>query len=58
MATKNNRFWIKIIGVEREIQIESIMTLDVILERLLLQEFVAFGDIILQSKQVQYIQNR
>ena len=58
MATKNNRFWVKIIGVEREIQIESIMTLDVILERLKLEEFVAFGNIILQSNQVQYIQNR
>ena len=51
------RFWVKIIGVEREIQVESIMTLDNILEKLRQEEFFAFGNIILQSSQVQYIQN-
>ena len=57
MATKKTRFWVKIIGVERELQIESILTLDYILEKLKLEEFVAFGDTILQSNQVQYILN-
>ncbi len=55
---KNNRFWIKIIGVEREVQIESIMSLDEILTKLQQEEFFAFGNIVIQSNQVQYIQNR
>lgn len=55
--TKFWRFWVKIIGVEREIQVESIMTLDDILAKLRQEEFFTFGNIILQSNQVQYIQN-
>lgn len=52
-----NRFWIKVIGLERAVQVESIMSLDEILAKLRQEEFFAFGNIILQSNQVQYIIN-
>ena len=58
MAKKDcTRFWVKVIGLEREIQVESIMSLDEILAKLRQEEFFAFGNIVLQSNQVQYIQN-
>lgn len=54
---KRTGFWVKVIGVEREISVESVMTLDDILTMLREQEFCAFGNIVLQSNQVQYVQS-
>jgi hypothetical protein len=54
LLEKKSGFWVKVIG-KKAFFVASIMSIDKIVEQLNTKEFIAFGNITLQSKQVQYI---
>ena len=55
LLEKKSGFWVKVIGIKKAFFVASIMSIDKIVEQLNTKEFIAFGNITLQSKQVQYI---
>ena len=55
LLEKKSGFWVKVIGIKKAFFVASIMSLDKIIQQLNTKEFIAFGNITLQSKQVQYI---
>ena len=55
LLEKKSGFWVKVIGEKKAFFVASVMSIDKIVEQLNTKEFIAFGNITLQSKQVQYI---
>ena len=55
LLEKDSGFWVKVIGEKKAFFVASIMSLEKIVEQLNTKEFITFGNITLQSKQVQYI---